>query len=225
MNSACCLAPTSHLAYPYPQADLWEYSSTKSPLSKKHMATQLANAHLAWVALGMYLLAQVTMLTKAKDTKKAENIHNHQFMPWVSCVALVYPFWDCCDRIVLLNQDVLPAQSSHSSMVDYLQNAHVTTFPAYCSHAGRKQKCCRSCHEAHHWSWQNWSWWRDCLWWYTTSSFFLTYPYHLDCISSPAFLVSAVPNSLFFLASCMWCHNEDRVPSRSGTWCFLSRWL
>lgn len=70
-HSACCLAPTSHLAYPHPQADLRGSSSMESPLSKNHLATQLAAAHIAWIALGMYLLAQATMLTKAKQTRSA----------------------------------------------------------------------------------------------------------------------------------------------------------
>lgn len=85
----------------------------------------------------MYLLTLLTMLTKAKETKKAENTHRHQFMLWVSSVATVYSFWDLCDRIVLLNQVLLPAQSSHPSTARwYLQNAHVMTFLAQCSHSG-----------------------------------------------------------------------------------------
>lgn len=44
-------------------------------------------------------------------------------------------------------------------------------------------------------------------------------------LSYSVFLLSPVPNSFFFLGSCMWCCNEDRLSLRSGTWCFLSRWL
>lgn len=36
-------------------------------------------------------------------------------------------------------------------------------------------------------------------------------PHNLDCISSSAFLVSPIPDSFFFLGSCMWCCNEDSV--------------
>lgn len=50
---------------------IYESSSKGSPLSKKHLGTQLANAHIAWIALGMYRLTQLTMLTKAKETKSA----------------------------------------------------------------------------------------------------------------------------------------------------------
>lgn len=40
-------------------------------------------------------------------------------------------------------------------------------------------------------------------------------PCNLGCISSSAFLVSPIPDSLFFLGSCMWCCNEDSVLKKS----------
>lgn len=64
----------------------------------------------------------LNMLTKAKETKKCSMFRLRTSIiissRHGSAVLLVYPFWDCCDRIVLLKQDLLPVQPSHSSMVD-----------------------------------------------------------------------------------------------------------
>lgn len=161
----------------------------------------------------MYLLAQATMLTKAKQTKKCSIFKLRTLIIIKSChgsaVLLLFILF-----ILLLNNNSATKTRCVACPVFtffhgrcYLHNAHVQGESKNAAgHAmihinslGRtgagEGAVSDGIPQAH---------------------FFLTYPYHLDRISSSAFLIIPVPNSLFFLRSHMLCHNEDKVASKVG---------
>lgn len=153
---------------------------------------------------------------------QAENIHNNQFMGQLCspCLSVLRLLW----QNSATNPVVLPAQSWHSSMVDVSAKRSCNNLSSIMCMFWREQNAAG--HAMGHIN----SLGRtgagegtvlDGIW----QALFSQIPIPQGLLSYPVLLVSPVTNSFFFLGSCMRCHNEDRVFSRSGTWRFLSRGL